>query len=62
MDNKTDKISYTPILITFLIIASFLIGSLTTKIQYMEKASGQVAGVQAAPDAPNQPPRSNSNS
>lgn len=57
--NLTDK-SYTPILLVLLLIASFLLGALTTKISYMEKAnqgsSEQTGktGIQGSP--PNQVP------
>ncbi len=61
MDKSSDqKISYTPILVTMLIVASFLIGSLTTKLQMAEKGSitQQVQGAQVTPaqQAPAAPP------
>lgn len=43
----------TPILIGLLIIAAFLIGSLFTKVSYLEKGGTAVAGTQVA--QPNQP-------
>ena len=54
------KINVTNIMVGALIVASFLIGSLWTKVQYLEKSgsSTKVAAGQTAPQAalPNQPP------
>ncbi len=53
------KIGINQILIAALIIASFIIGSLTTKIQYLEHQTNSAdskSGAQAAAQQPNQPP------
>lgn len=57
IENKT---SYTPALVIILLIAAFFLGSLTTKVQYLEKGASQtqpqVAGAQAqTPQQPTQP-------
>ncbi len=39
-----DSSKYTPLLIIFLLIASFLLGALTTKISYLEKEINQTQG------------------
>lgn len=48
--------SYTPILITLLVIASFLLGMLVTKVQYLEQSGGTAyqAGTQQAAQQGNQ--------
>lgn len=54
------NVKYTPILMVLLLIASFLLGALTTKISYLEKQNGgsqgtvptQQAGNPATPAAP----------
>lgn len=45
--------SYVPLLVILLIIAAFLLGMLTTKVQYLEKTGGVVKG---AADTVNNPP------
>lgn len=47
--------SFTPVLVVLLIVASFVIGSLWTKVQYLEK-SATTANAQVAAAAPNNPP------
>ncbi|OGG11838.1 hypothetical protein A2Z00_01505 [Candidatus Gottesmanbacteria bacterium RBG_13_45_10] len=51
------SINTTNILVVILIVGSFFLGSLYTKVQYLEKGSvnGRVAGLQAQQGAPNQP-------
>lgn len=58
MATTENKTSYTPALIVILIIASFFLGSLTTKVRYLEmgKGGGQVAGTQTAENQQAQPP------
>ena len=51
--------SYTPALIIILIIGAFFLGSLITKVQYLEKGGTtqpQVAGATAPQNQPSQPP------
>lgn len=57
MATTENKTSYTPALIVIVVIASFFLGSLTTKVRYLEKTTTQpqVAGTQTQ-QAPNQPP------
>ena len=52
MEGKVNKLA--PILVVLLIVASFLIGSLYTKVQILEKGATTVAGAQAPTN--NQPP------
>lgn len=55
-----NKSTYTPILVIILLIAAFFLGSLTTKVQYLEKGgtqtTQQVAGAQTQPTTAAQPP------
>ncbi len=53
------KTSYTPALIILLIIGAFFLGSLVTKVQYLEKGTTQpqVAGAQAPQNQPVQQPQ-----
>lgn len=50
----SSKTPYTPILIVILIIGAFFLGSLVTKVQYLEKAANQsqVAGTQTTQAQP----------
>ncbi|MBI2430490.1 MAG: DsbA family protein [Candidatus Levybacteria bacterium] len=43
MNPPEPKNSYTPVLIVLLIVAAFFLGSLITKVQYLEKTSGAAA-------------------
>lgn len=43
--------SYTPVLVVLLIVASFLLGMLVTKVQYLEQNGGSLAGA-ALPSQP----------
>jgi protein-disulfide isomerase len=51
--DRTHKINYTPIVTTLLIIASFFLGSLYTKVQYLEKggSTALAAGTQTTQPA-----------
>lgn len=56
--SSSEKVSYTPLLVSFLVVAAFLIGTLSTKVQYLEKG-GSALGTKTAPEqqtAPNQQP------
>lgn len=57
IDKKATRINMTQIMIGLLVVASFLIGSLWTKVQYLEKKGVQnkaVSPQQAAPQVPQQ--------
>ncbi len=48
--DTSHKFSYTPALIVILVISSFFLGSLTTKVRYLEKGgASSVAGTQTQP-------------
>lgn len=56
MNAAENKTSYTPALIVLLIIGAFFLGSLYTKVQYLEKGGAQVAGTQTqTAQTPQQP-------
>ncbi len=46
----------TPVLVILLVVAAFLIGSLFTKVSYLEKGGGTVSGTQIGTTAPSRPP------
>ncbi|OGG08671.1 hypothetical protein A2154_04850 [Candidatus Gottesmanbacteria bacterium RBG_16_43_7] len=57
MEETTESkpFNVTPVLVTFLILASFFLGSLTTKVQYLEKNGSQALAAAPVLTVDNQP-------